>query len=198
MNDTAVTAASSGIVGGIAHNIVTWPFYLLGITTKTYIHMNAALFLGKPRPEGVELLVGVLVDLGLVSILGLILTLIFIFTGKDYWLFKGLGYGILVWLIVQGLVNPMIMPAGVIPTDMNTVLVFLLGHLVGATSASYFIVHYRKLPVIFSVAQTKHVEDIDSTFVSAKKTIYKLLPKSDKKVGREIKKTRLIKPKKLK
>ena len=111
MHDTMITAILTGIVGGLAHSIVTWTFYLLDITTKTYTHINASLFLGTPQPEGVELLVGALVDLGLVSILGLILTLIFIFTGKDYWLYKGLGYGILVWLVVQGLINPMVMPA---------------------------------------------------------------------------------------
>lgn len=147
MDDTVLTGALSGIVGGIAHNIITWLFYLLGITTKTYLHLGAALFLDNPRPEGVELIVGALVDLGTVTILGITLTYMLIFTGKDYWLFKGLGYGLLVWLIVQGLINPLVMSAEVIPADINTVLVFLLGHLAGATSATYYIVHYRKLPV---------------------------------------------------
>ena len=100
MNDNIVVGAIAGSIGGAIGIMFSFSMYLLGISPMSSINLAATLV----TIDVVNLTTGgvifaIITHLLVASLFGTLLTYILKFTGKHFWIFKGIGFGALFCLV---------------------------------------------------------------------------------------------------
>ncbi len=133
------------IAGMIATFIKTTPNIILwkmGIVDHLYFHIASSALI---RPEDVDtiwgLMIGIIVDIITGGTLGLLIIYLFKLTGRDYWWYKGLIVGNLIWLWGMG-VTINFGAARIVPLDPIYRLTSLVEHQIFGLSAAYLIIKW--------------------------------------------------------
>ncbi|MEW6426062.1 MAG: hypothetical protein AB1523_15225 [Bacillota bacterium] len=104
MRDTVALGILSGLIGNLAKNISNYFLWRTGHTEVLYGHLAGSMF---AAPEDVHetgnLVIGQLFDMVMGAGLGVPMVYLLKKTGKDYYLLKGAGTGLLAWGLLYGL-----------------------------------------------------------------------------------------------
>lgn len=108
LKDTLIFGSLAGIIGNILKEFLAWTFYFLGIIKYTFVHFCAGMVV---YPTGyvndpVSIVVGILIDFTVAASFSLAFYLVIKKTGTAYWVLKGLGFGMIVFLICYGMIRP--------------------------------------------------------------------------------------------
>jgi len=131
-SDTAVVGVLAGIVGGTAHQLFMWVFYLMGTAKITAFQLGAYVAI-KPGLDITSIpaqLLGMLQHYALSTILAVFAFYCLQKIGTDYLLLKGLLFGVAVHFIVYGWLAKTAIPVDILQPDFATSVVFLFSHLV--------------------------------------------------------------------
>lgn len=148
MRDTIVLGAVAGTIGAVVMLAVNLILFVGGVAAFSQLHQAARAVLPPGSPLGTTpaLALGLVVTLMLAIILGLFAVYIVNKTGRDYAWFKGLLYGIAVWVVVYGLLGPLFVPVQILRPDLLTSVSFLASHLAYGLVTFLVAAQYRPLP----------------------------------------------------
>jgi hypothetical protein len=107
-HDVIIFGGLAGVVGNIFKEVISWGFYFSGLINYTYDHFCAGLVV---NPAGyVKMLfavfIGTMIDFTVAAVFGVIMYFVMRKTGTQYWLFKGLGFGMVIFLICFAVLRP--------------------------------------------------------------------------------------------
>jgi len=98
--DVIVMASAAGMIASLAKDAPNMILYWLGAAKVLYWHLAASAIV---RPRYVYTLLGVIVgalaDLALGGALGILILLVLRRFGNDWWWYKGMIAGIIIWLV---------------------------------------------------------------------------------------------------
>jgi hypothetical protein len=106
--DSVVLGSISGAVGGIVGLAFSYSMFLLGFSPISSLHLAATLVVVdilKLTPLGV--IDSIVAHLTVAAAFGVILTYMFRYTGKEYWVLKGIGAGALFCIITHSYFIPL-------------------------------------------------------------------------------------------
>ncbi len=134
--DPIIAGATAGLIANIAKDAGNLISILLNWTNYYYWHLAASIFV---EPESVKkpgaLFLGFLGDNIIAATFGIILYYLISYTGKRFFIIKGLGLSWLLWVFLFGAVINLDI-VRITPTDIGTNLSAFLNHsLFGIVSA---------------------------------------------------------------
>jgi uncharacterized membrane protein YagU involved in acid resistance len=140
MKDSVVVGFTGGLLGTLGDEVVHWLAVLLKIAGSTTGHYISQLIFPHQKvtlekllmSEGTHLLAG--------GILGIAIVVVYKITGYDYAIFKGVGFGALMWIVHVIVIPNMVAPRPFIFRTFNEALVDMASHLVWGGIAAYFII----------------------------------------------------------
>jgi len=101
MKDTITLGVASGIIGNIAKDISNFLLWRSKKTELLYAHLTASTLVGPGKTnEPFNLLLGQIQDMTYGAALGIPLVYLLKLTGKDNYLLKGAGTGLLLWSVL--------------------------------------------------------------------------------------------------
>lgn len=108
MKDNIVLGAIAGSIGGAIGIIFSFSMYLLYISPMSSINLAATLVtLDILNLTTGGVIFAIITHFIVASLFGILLTYILKFTGKDFWIFKGIGFGALFCLISHSYLIPL-------------------------------------------------------------------------------------------
>lgn len=138
IKDKILIGASIGILADAMKLIANYILFSLGYTKVVFWQIVAALFLHKEHLyDKYAYFIGAVADAAFTSLLGVIFVYtIYFFGARNLWL-KGVGFGLVVWVIVFGILVSRI--AGEkLPQDPISVIVTMVAHLVFGLALAFF------------------------------------------------------------
>jgi|Deesub1362A_J573_1020465.scaffolds.fasta_scaffold00029_152 hypothetical protein len=131
MRDTVVVGAVAGFIGGVVMLAINLILFVGGVIALSQLHQGARAVLppGAALGTAPALALGLVVTLLLAIILGVVGVYLLRATGRDYAWFKGLLFGGAVWVLVYGLLGPLLIPMPILRPDLLTSASFLVSHL---------------------------------------------------------------------
>jgi len=131
MRDTVVIGTVAGLIGGAVMVAVNLTLFVAGVIPLSQLHQGARAVL---PPEAAldsapALAMGAVVTLMVAVLLGVLAVYILQATGRDHAWFKGLLYGLTVWVVGYGTLAPLAVPVPILRPDLSTSAASLLGHL---------------------------------------------------------------------
>lgn len=108
MKDTIFAGTVAGVIAGAAGLMFSYTLFLLGITPISSVHLAATLIVMDVinlSPGAV--IFAVVTHLVVSSFFSIILTYVLLFTGKNFWLLKGGGFGALFCLVAHSFLIPL-------------------------------------------------------------------------------------------
>lgn len=148
MRDTITIGTIAGLVSTTVMTIINWTVRLLGFKfittweTATHIFLNKALI---HTPTGY--IVGFVGQFALGSIFGVLVAYTLRFTGKDFYILKGIGMGAVVWLASIGFfmhfLNIQIQGRGEPLSNLIAILDFIVLGIID----SYIVKRYAKFTI---------------------------------------------------
>jgi hypothetical protein len=145
--DTIVFGGLAGIIGNIPKEVITWGFYFSGFLNYTFVHfcvgmvVNPATYVKDP----LSIVVGVMIDYTIAASFSIALYLGMRKTGTDYWLLKGLGFGMIVFLICYGVLRPTFSIK--IESPPLVVLMYIIPNLAYGVTTCWFLKKYGTFKV---------------------------------------------------
>lgn len=104
-NDRLITGALAGLAGAVIRDTYSLTLKATGLTDRSFIDFAQVLVMSRPSTGIIAFLVGLISDLGVAALLGVIFAYLISFTSDKFYIFKGLGYGIIVWISAMILGN---------------------------------------------------------------------------------------------
>ena len=140
LKDRILAGSIAGMIATLIKSIPNLILWKLGIVKYLYFHLAASALI---KPTSVHttlgLIVGVVTDVITGGSLGIITVFLFKFTGHDYWWYKGLLVGNMVWLWGMGiLIN--LGAARIVPVEPLFRLTSLLDHQLFGLIMAYLII----------------------------------------------------------
>lgn len=142
LKDRILAGTIAGMVATLfkyVPNIILWK---MGIVQNLYFHIASSALI---RPEDVKtvwgLILGVVVDIITGGALGLLIIYLLKFTDRDYWWYKGLIAGNIIWLWGLG-VTINLGAARIVPLDPIFRLISLGEHQIFGLVGAYLIVKW--------------------------------------------------------
>lgn len=136
-----IVGTLSGLAGNVPKQIMTWAFYFLGFLDYTFCHLCAGVVISPARiREPLSVFIGALLDYTVASFFGLFAYYIYLKTGGGYHLLRGVGFGVLAFLVCYGVLCPLF--SVVTPKPPQTVFFYLLPNLLYGISIMAFIRWY--------------------------------------------------------
>ncbi|PKM80807.1 MAG: hypothetical protein CVU89_11705 [Firmicutes bacterium HGW-Firmicutes-14] len=142
LRDSILAGATAGMAATLIKNIPNLILWKTGIVEYIYFHLAASALIS-PNEVGspIGLLVGVVVDIITGGTLGILIIYFLKITGKDYWWFKGLIVGNLIWLWGLGVaINFGV--ARIVPLDPVFRLTSLIEHQIFGLAGSFLIIQW--------------------------------------------------------
>ncbi len=108
MKDNIAVGAMAGIIGGAIGMAYSYTMFLLGISSMSSVHLAATLIvIDVINLTALGFINAVAAHLIVAAAFGVVLTYILLYTGKDFWVLKGLGMGALFCLITHSYFIPL-------------------------------------------------------------------------------------------
>ncbi len=109
MRDTITIGAIAGIIGTIGMHITNMFLKSLGLVKITTLQIASSLFLDWDKTNTTYgIIVGYINHFFIGSIVGVTIAFVFKYTGKDYFLIKGLGITGIFYLVSMGFMIPLL------------------------------------------------------------------------------------------
>lgn len=135
MGDRLVNGGIAGMAGGLIQYIYSLLAYNLGVLDNTFGDYAEALISGK-NYHGIQgSIVGILGYLGVGLLFGVIFAYIILYTSENYYLIKGLMYGMVLWVILSGFGVIFKLPLFLEDTPMDNLTELTSGLVFGLTIA---------------------------------------------------------------
>lgn len=138
IKDKMLIGALIGILADAVKLIANYILFSLGYTKVVFWQIVASIFLRKEHLyDKLAYLIGAVADATFTSLLGVIFVyIIYLFGAKNLWL-KGMGFGLVVWVSVFGILVSRI--AGEkLPQDPTGVVVTIIAHVVFGLALAFF------------------------------------------------------------
>ena len=108
MKDNIAVGAMSGVIGGAIGMTYSYSMFLLGITPLSSVHLAATLVvIDVINLTALGYLNAIFTHLLVAAFFGVLLTYLLLYTGKDFWLLKGIGFGALFCLMTHAYFIPL-------------------------------------------------------------------------------------------
>ncbi|MBU7007369.1 hypothetical protein [Phosphitispora fastidiosa] len=134
-----------GLLGTVGMHITNMALQFFGIVKITSLQVTAALFLNWSQVNTMYgSIIGWVNHLFIGAVVGIIISLVFKYFGKDYYLLKGLGVTGLGYLVGMGFVIPLIRAVPQMRTDPLTLIGHMISYTVFGLIASYTIANYSR------------------------------------------------------
>jgi len=102
--DTVIAGVLAGWMGNVVKEALTWTFHIMGWVRYTFAHIWAGYYYSAENIDApLSLAAGTITDWTVVGIFGVLLLFILRYTGTDFAIFKGIGFGSLVYITVFGI-----------------------------------------------------------------------------------------------
>lgn len=138
-HDSIVTGALAGLLGNLAKEAVVWPLHLLGWVRYTFVHIAAGYYVdAKMIDNPVSLAAGFITDFTIAAFFGVVLLYVLKFTGKDYAILKGVGFGLFTYIIFYGLLMALDVTRASLLTPLPNLLLFI-PHVIFGGLAAYLL-----------------------------------------------------------
>lgn len=108
LHDPIMHGSLAGLSGGILETIYGVIVKSMQLTGKTFVDYGAVLVLGQLKPEGFW--IGTIAHLINATCWGIAFSFIMKFGRKKYYVVKGIGFGMFIWLLFTGLATYYHMP----------------------------------------------------------------------------------------
>ncbi len=146
MRDIFIGGSVAGLIGGIIGIAFSHSLFLLGLTPISSLHLAAALVL----PEMFVLTTGgvfisLVTHLIVASVFGVALILILYYTGKDYYIFKGIASGAFACLVLHSYLLPLVRPDLEIRHSTSAAITMITTHSIIGLVAAFIIAKYSKI-----------------------------------------------------
>ena len=139
LKDTILFGGTAGVIGNIGKEVITWVFYYLGLTRYTFEHFCAGIYVSPAHlNEPAAFLLGFLTDFTFAAIFGITILIIIKKTGTDFWIIKGLVFGIGIYVLCYGILRPLISSKVIIQAPLTNLL-FIIPNLLFGLIVSWFI-----------------------------------------------------------
>ncbi len=148
MRDTITLGVIGGLIGTLGMHITNIALQFLGIVKITSLQVTAALFLNWSEVNTMYgSIIGWVNHLFIGAVVGIIISFMLKYYGKDYYLIKGLGVTGLGYLVGMGFVIPLIRAVPQMRTDPLTLIGHMVSYTVFGLIASYIIANYSRFRV---------------------------------------------------
>ncbi len=108
MKDNIAVGAMAGIIGGAIGMTYSYTMFLLGISPMSSIHLAATLIvIDVINLTTLAFISAIIAHLTVAAAFGVLLTYLLLYTGKDFWVLKGLGFGAIFCLITHSYFIPL-------------------------------------------------------------------------------------------
>lgn len=149
MRDNIVFGSMAGAIGGVIGLILSYSLFLLGISPMASVHLAATLVtVDVIHLATGEVIWSIITHLVVASVFGILLTYVLLYSGREYWWFKGIGTGFVFCLVTHSYLIPLLRTdAQVRSLILNAPSFGAIGithALIGLVSA-FIIVKYRHL-----------------------------------------------------
>lgn len=106
--DAIVFGGLAGCVGNIFKEVLIWGFYFSGLIHYGFVHFCVGLVVNPAVyvKDSLAIVVGIMIDFTIAAFFSIAMYLIMRRIGTDYWLLKGLGFGMMVFLLCFGILRP--------------------------------------------------------------------------------------------
>lgn len=142
LKDRVLAGAVAGMVASAIKDIPNIILWKMDVVKHLYFYLAAsALIDPKQVDTAMGLILGIVVDMITGGSLGIILVFLFKFTGQDYWWFKGLATGSLIWLWGLG-ISINLGAARMIPLDPLFRITALIEHQIFGFVSAYLVVRW--------------------------------------------------------
>lgn len=137
MSDTIRQGVIAGILGTVGDAAIHWTaFIILGTTTTS--HYISQLVFPMKDPTAIRLLVAEVVHFGAGAFVGVLLAMVYKFFRSDYPFYKGIGLGVIMWIVHVGIIPNLVAPRPYLfRTELET-LIDLISHIVYGTIATIY------------------------------------------------------------
>jgi len=142
LKDRILAGTIAGMIASIIKTISNLILWKMGVIKHLYLFIASAALI---RPEDATtvlgVILGVVVDIITGGTLGLLLVYLFKLTGRDYWWYKGLIMGNVIWLFGLGLaIN--FGASRIVPVDPVFRLTSLVEHQIFGLVGAYLIIKW--------------------------------------------------------
>ncbi len=104
VKDTIVAGVLAGWIGNVVKETLTWSFHFMGWVRYTFVHIAAGFYYSVDNLNApLSLVTGAITDWTISGTFGVMLLLLLRYTGTDYAIFKGIGFGAIVYVITFGI-----------------------------------------------------------------------------------------------
>ena len=146
MRDTITIGTIAGLIGTIGMHITNSILKSFGIVKITTLQIASSLFLNWDQIDTIYgQLVGYINHFFIGAIVGVVIAFVYKFTGKDFFLVKGLGITGLSYLAALGFITPLLKSVPQIRNDPSSLFGHIIAYIVFALIASFIIYRYSKL-----------------------------------------------------
>lgn len=137
MNDTIKNGIIAGILGTLADVLIHFPAYLLLGTTTTGHYISQLIFPFQTITTTMWA-IGELAHFFAGAAVGVLLSLLYKIFGSDYPYYKGLGLGIIFWIVHVAVIPNLVRPRPIIYRSVTEAMVDLAAHVMyGLVAAAY-------------------------------------------------------------
>ncbi len=140
ISDKVAIGAFSGIIATSALNIVDWIVVYFGLNKWHIWQIAGSVYF---RIEDVDtipaLIIGAITHTSLIAFVGVIICYLLYYTGRDYYMLKGAGVLMLMFILIFGGVLRLHI-ARINPVDAGTNISHLIGHLSDGVIISWLVV----------------------------------------------------------
>ncbi len=139
LNDTIINGFIGGLFGTLGDFVIHWLAFLLRITQSTTGHYLSQLFFPHQKVILPKLLIAEFTHFFTGGTLGIFIVLILRLTGLDFSLIKGIGFGVVMWIVHVIIIPNMVAPRPFLFRTFNEAIVDLVTHIVWGGLAAWFI-----------------------------------------------------------
>jgi hypothetical protein len=142
LKDRILAATIAGMIATMVKTVPNYFLWKFGVVKYFYLHIAAsAMVLNRDIDSFTGLAVGFIVDIIMGGTLGIIIIMLLKYFGTDYWWYKGMVAGNIIWLWGLGvLIN--LGSARLAPVDPLFRLTSLIEHQIFGLVATYLIVRW--------------------------------------------------------
>lgn len=173
--DKIVAGATIGLLADVVKLTVNYLSFKLDYTTVVFWQIIAALFLTRDDLNSpVALLIGGVADLVMTMFLGIIFMYLIYFTGKDTLWIKGIGFAMLVWVILFGVVLEQLITDKIPPEPLGIITTIVAHFFFGLSLAIFTKLLVGKIP-LFAQDLKELIQQPQSIKLLSPKPIRKVL-----------------------
>lgn len=145
MKDKVVTGAVIGLLANAFKLVFNYLAFRLGLASVVFWQITAARFLEKEKiNQPIAYIIGAATDLTVTSIIGVLFIYFLYFTGRDYTLVKGAGFGLTVWVMLLGAL--LFQAQSKLNLTTSDIIITLLAHLIYGLALAHLSKRLYKLP----------------------------------------------------